>query len=276
MIAFFNGGFMPEGQARISAFDRGFLYGDGLFETVRVYRGRLFEWEAHWERFFRGAEYLQIPLRYSCKDLRSFMEQLVEHNNVEEAVVRLHLSRGTGPRGYSPREARNPMLVATAHPIEIGTQGWKLASTSFRLAPMNPVSGFKTLSKVTHVAAKAEAEKRGAHEGLLLTADGMAGQGTASNIFWVEDGTVCTPPLDSGVLPGVTRAVVLELCGDLKLQARECTCPPDALRRMSGIFITLSSYGIVEVTDFDSVSVATTGVTKQLQEAFRARTMSGV
>ena len=276
MIAFFNGGFMPEGQARIPAFDRAFLYGDGLFETLRVYRGRLFEWEAHWERLFRGAEYLQIPLKYSCKDLRTFIDQLVEHNNVEEAVVRIHLSRGSGPRGYSPRDARNPILIATVHPVDANPQWWSLASTAFRLPPANPLSAFKTISKLMHVAGKAEAEKRGANEGLLLSADGVTGQGTASNLFWIEDGTVCTPPVESGILPGVTRAVVLELCKELKLTTRECTCAPDALRQMNGIFLTLSSFGLVEITHFDSVPVATTNLTKQLQEAFRARTAGGV
>lgn len=276
MVVFFNGEFVPEGRARISAFDRGFLYGDGLFETVRVYRGKLFEWEAHWERFWRGVEYLQIPLKYSCAELRRVAEQLIEHNVADEAVVRLNLSRGTGPRGYSPRNTGASTLLASVHPIELDPQSWTLATTSFRLAPPSALSAFKTASKLTHVAARGEADNRGADEGLLLSPEGGVGQGTASNIFWIDNTTVSTPPLTTGILPGVTRAIVLELCAQLRITVREHSCAVDALNQMTGIFLTLSSYGIVQVSEVDSVRIQPSAVTQRIREAYYARTASGV
>src|SRR5688500_3529439 len=116
MIVFLNGEFVPEEQARISIFDRGFLYGDGLFETLRVHRGRIFQWSEHAERLSRGVNTLRIPVAWKPQELRRFAETLLEKNGATDAILRLNVSRGIGPRGYSPQGAEHPTVAMTVHP----------------------------------------------------------------------------------------------------------------------------------------------------------------
>src|SRR5687768_17560115 len=117
MIVFLNGEFVPEEQARISIFDRGFLYGDGLFETLRVHRGMIFQWKEHAERLWRGVNALRIPAAWKPQELRRFAETLLEKNGMPEAILRLNVSRGIGPRGYSPQGAERPTVAMAVHPV---------------------------------------------------------------------------------------------------------------------------------------------------------------
>src|SRR2546422_8771556 len=116
MIVFLNGQFVAEEQAVVSVFDRGFLYGDGLFETVPVYGGRPFRWAQHLERLARGADYLKIRLAFSPKELRKLAGELIERNGMPNALLRLTLSRGVGERGYSPKGADSPVVVMALYP----------------------------------------------------------------------------------------------------------------------------------------------------------------
>src|SRR5258707_9663069 len=115
MVVFLNGQFLPAQQAMISVFDRGFLYGDGLFEAVRVFNGKLFRWDAHIERFERGAQFVHIRIPISPASLREYANELISRNAIPDALLRLTLSRGSGPRGYSPRGADQPSLAMSLH-----------------------------------------------------------------------------------------------------------------------------------------------------------------
>src|SRR5579872_7032026 len=116
MIVFLNGQFVPEESAVVSVFDRGFLYGDGLFETIRIFKGKPFRWEQHLERLQRGAEFLKIKLPFSCTALPKFADELINKNQMPDALLRLTLSRGVGIRGYSPKGAEEPTVVMSLHP----------------------------------------------------------------------------------------------------------------------------------------------------------------
>ena len=255
MNVFLNGQFVPEERAFVSVFDRGFLYGDGLFETVPIHHGKLFRWKQHWERLRRGANFLKIPLPYSCDSLRGFASQLIANNQLALSLLRLTLSRGVGTRGYSPKGAERPSLVMSLHPAPVrepqAVPRWRLVTSSFRLPATERLAQFKTCNKLPQILARAEADAANADEALLLNTDGYVVEASSSNLFWIEGGAVRTPPLAGGILPGVTRSVVLEICQGLDLEVREMMVFPEGLRGAQGLFLSLSSMGIVEGLSVD-------------------------
>lgn len=272
VLIFLNGQFVPEERAVVSVFDRGFLYGDGLFETMRVFRGRLFLWEQHLNRLQRGADFLKIKLPFAPEALRQFADQLIAKNNLPEALLRLMLSRGVGVRGYSPRGAENPTIVMSLHPAPIQSANnpprWKLISSAHRLPANEPLAQFKTCNKLAQILARTEVDAAGADEALLLNTDGFVIEGASSNLFWIEGSTVCTPPPASGILPGVTRGVVLEICEQLGIPVREASIRVEKLKRVDGIFLSLSSFGVVEAASLDGAIVKVATISKQIGERY--------
>lgn len=252
---FLNGRFVPEEQAVVSVFDRGFLYGDGLFETMRVNRGKPFRWRQHWERLQRGAEFLKIKLPFTTEAARAFADELIAKNKMTDALLRVTLSRGVGVRGYSPKGAESPTMVMSLHPAPSRDSNslprWKLMTSSHRLPANESLAQFKTSNKLAQILARAEADAAGADEALLLNTDGFVVEGASSNLFWIEQGTICTPPLASGILPGVTREIVFEICAELGLKIRETNITVEKLKTVEGIFVSLSSFGVIEVLSID-------------------------
>jgi aminodeoxychorismate lyase len=270
MIVFLNGQFVPEAQALISVNDRGFLYGDGLFETLRVCGGRPFRLAQHLERMTRGADYLKIKCPFTPMELQQFAGQLIEQNKMPEAVLRVTLTRGPGERGYMPLAGNQPTVVMTLHaapPLGNPIQ-WKLVTSSYRIPAGDPLSSFKTLNKLTHIMARGEAAEKGADEALLLNTNGEVAETAGGNLFWVCDGQICTVPTSCGALPGVTRAVVFEICQTLGLPMNERVVKTGALRNSEGIFITQSVLGIVPVAAFDGKPVARSPLVEQISRAY--------
>ena len=270
MIVFLNGEFVPEDQAVVSVNDRSFLYGDGLFETMRIVHGRPFRMAQHLERLVRGADFLKIKLPFTPKEIQKFAEQLVGKNEMPEAVLRVTLSRGVGPRGYSPRGAERPVMVMTMHPTPPLDQivEWSLVTSSFRIPASDPVSSFKTTSKLLNIMARAEAEEKGADEALIINTNGEVAETTSGNLFWVYQDKICTVPTGRGVLPGITRAVVLEICQALELETNKRVIKPEALRNSQGIFVSQSVFGIVPVTSFDGLPVTPSPLVDQISRAY--------
>ena len=255
MIVYLNGRFVPEEQALVSVFDRSFLYGDGLFETMLVANGTLFRWDQHLERLERGAAFLGIPLAITGSQLRAATGELLRQNRVLNGILRLTLSRGTGVRGYSPRGADSPFVVMTVHPSEFsktsGLTSWHLRTSGFRLPANEPMAQFKTCNKLPQVLARAQAQQEGADEALLLNTDGFVVEAASANLFWTFQQTLFTPPLAAGVLSGVTRKVIIELCGSLGFEVREMSVPPGRLLEADGVFLSLSTLGIVQGASLD-------------------------
>lgn len=273
MIVFLNGQFVPEEQATVSVFDRSFLYGDGLFETMRVTNGKPFRWWDHMERLRKGGDFLGIKIPFGCKTLEKFAVELIAQNKMPDALLRLTVSRGVGPRGYSPKGADKPVVVMTLHPFPgapaSGPARWKLVTASFRLPAGEKIAHFKTANKLAQVLARSEADAAGADEALLCNTEGFVVEGASSNLFWVEGDTVCTPPLASGILAGVTRAVTLELCQQLGLPFAESQITPDGLRQSSGVFLTLSSLGVVEAKELDGIRLTSAPRVADLREVYQ-------
>jgi branched-chain amino acid aminotransferase len=273
VLVFLNGQLVPKESAVVSVFDRSFLYGDGLFETMRVFRGQPFRWEQHFERLQRGADFLKIKLPFSREALRQFADELITNNKMPDALLRLTLSRGVGVRGYSPKGAGSPTVVMSLHPapphdVNNPPPRWKLITSSHRLPANEPLAQFKTCNKLAQILARAEAYGAGADEALLLNTDGFVVEGTSSNLFWIEGDTICTPPLAAGILPGVTRTVVLEICQQLDVSIREANITVEKLKRVDGIFISLSSFGVVETISLDGAIVKASTISKQIQKHY--------
>jgi aminodeoxychorismate lyase len=270
MIVFLNGQFVPESQALIPVNDRGFLYGDGLFETLRVCAGRPFRLAQHLERMMRGADYLKIICPFTPKELQEFAGRLIEQNRMPEAVLRVTLTRGPGERGYTPQAGSRPTVVMTLHtapPLGNPIQ-WKLITSSHRIPAGDLLSSFKTTSRLIHVMARREAVKNCADEALLVNTDGKVAETAGGNLFWICDGNICTVPTSCGALPGITRAVILEICQALDLPVNERVIKPEALRNFEGIFITQSVLGIVPVAAFDGKPVAWSRLVEQISRAY--------
>jgi len=261
MTVLINGQFVSEEQAVVSVTDRSFLYGDGVFETIPVYNSKPFRWAQHLERLTRGADYLKIPLAFAPKELRGFAGELIERNQMPRAVLRLTLSRGPGERGYSPKGAQAPLVVMTLHPAEpVDPQNpphWRLKTSSYKLPASDPLSSFKTNNKLLQVLACAEAEAEDADDALMLNTNGEVAEASSANIFWIYRDTVYTTPTGRGALPGITRAVVLELCQGLNLPTNKRVIKLESLRKSEAIFLSLSTLGIVPVSALDGEPLST-------------------
>src|SRR5262249_3309468 len=159
MIVFFNGQFVPEEQACVSVFDRGFLYGDGLFETVLVSNGKPFRWDQHLHRLLRGMQFLKFQLPFPIEQLSTNATELIRRNEISEGLLRVTISRGKGPRGYSTRSADNPTVVVSLHasPVAQRARHWRLITSSVRVPAAEPLAAFKTCNKLPQILARAEA-----------------------------------------------------------------------------------------------------------------------
>jgi aminodeoxychorismate lyase len=271
MVVFLNGKFVPEHEALVSVFDRSFLYGDGLFETMLVANGAPFRWAQHFQRLQRGADFLQINLRFGAPELLEFASQLVSRNKMSDALLRLTLSRGVGVRGYSPGGADQPTVVMSLHPapqLLPEPHLWHLTTSSFRLPANEPLAQLKHCNKLPQILARAQADKAGTHEALLVNTEGFIVEGASSNLFWVERGMLHTPPLASGILSGVTRLVVLELSASVGIQVREENITPKNLAKADGVFLSLSSFGIVEADRLDGIELRRSSLVKRLHSSY--------
>lgn len=272
MLVFLNGRFVPEEKAVVSVRDRAFLYGDGLFETMRVVNGRPFRWPQHFRRLQQGAKFLKIKLPFSSARLHEVVVRLAIKNKTSDTLVRLTLSRGIGAHGYSPKDANSPTLVMSLRPVPKTARGkraqWGLITSSFRLPANDPLAAFKTCNKLAQVMARAEADAAGADEALLCNTDGFIVEGASSNFFWVRHDVIHTAPLAAGILPGVTRSTVFEIASQLKIAVRQNNIRLRDLLRSDGVFLSLSSFGIVEGKSLNGKILKTSPITAAVARAY--------
>jgi branched-chain amino acid aminotransferase len=268
-VVYLNGRLVRAAEARVSVFDRGFLYGDGVFETVRAYGGRLFMAEAHFERLRRSAAYAGIALPFDDEGFTRMLLQALGRQR--DALVRVTVTRGEGPPVPNPAGAGPPTVLAVARPAPdvAFEQGIALATGPWVVAD----GGAKTLSYLGSVVALAEARRRGADEAVRLNPAGEVAEGSVSNLFGVWSGTLSTPPPEAGILAGVTRAVVLDLARRAALDVAECTIRPEALAAADELFVTSTGWEVMPVTRLDGVPVGggkPGPVTARLAAWFRA------
>ncbi len=249
MWVYLNDRIVQVENARISVFDRGFLYGDGVFETVRIHDGRPVWLDRHLARLADACKQIRLPL--PDKPWPAIFQKVIDKNRVDHAAIRLTLSRGARDTGD------DPTVVLFHRPLPHVTpsqrrRGIRLTLTTIRrLSPRSHPTQAKTLNYLNSLLAKREAAERGAFDGLMATTDGYVAECSMSNIFFVRDRTLYTPSLACGVLPGITRGVVLDMAPSLGLQIREGRYRPAFLYGADECFLTGSGIGILPVQAID-------------------------
>lgn len=269
MIVYLNGKFVPEERARISIYDRGFLYGDGLFETIRVYGGEPFLWEEHRARFMAGCEALRIKVPHPPEKMQWVVRELLRKNELSDAIARIAISRGVGPRGYSPRGAECSTFCAAVFALSRSSPDrYSVITSTIPLPGRDALASFKHSNKVRQILARAEADDADANEALMLSENGRVLEGTTSNLFWVENKMICTPPLQ-GVLPGTTRGYVMKLAKALRIATREKSATLPDLFKASGIFLTSCGIEVMEVTQINGRRVNRSPLVRKLKRSYR-------
>lgn len=251
MTVYCNGEFVRGEDARISVFDRCFAYGDGLFETLPVRNAIPFAWNSHWERLNRGADFLGIAMPVAPDELRRAADQIIQRDGMAAGILRVQLSRGAGPRGCSPKGADCPRLIMTLHAIPEKKLALRLVTSTYRLFAEDPLLQHKTCNKLLQVLARRDADEAGADETLLLNHRGEVASATSANVFWVSENTVCTPRLDCGALPGITRAAIGRMCARRGSAFHETAGQPSDLERVDAVFLASSGFGIASVSNID-------------------------
>ncbi|HYE30711.1 MAG TPA: aminotransferase class IV [Methylomirabilota bacterium] len=258
-----NGEILPADQARVSVFDRAFTYGDGLFEAVRIHRGKLFAWSMHLQRCQRSANELRLTFPLPAEALARSAAELIALSGINEGMLRMQLSRGVGARGYSSKGANSPLLVMTVHELPAARKDLRVITSSYTLPPL---SHHKTCNRLINVLARDESDEAGCDDALFLTAAGHIAEATTANVFWFEGNTLCTPALSTGCLPGVTRQILLDLWG--ASPKMEVVAPLERLLRSDGVFLSLTTAGLVEVAEINKNPLPRSCAAADLQEAY--------
>jgi branched-chain amino acid aminotransferase len=254
LTACVNGRFLPAEEAVVSIHDRGFLFGDAVFETARLHRGRFFRLAEHLERFAASAATLRIPVP-AADEIASIAERLARHNQADEASFRITVSRA----GAAPSST-----VATLQPMpadwrERARRGWRVITAHTRRPGLSAVPAqLKSTGRPYALIARLEAEDAGVDDALLLSSDGCIAEGPAWNVFWIRGDTLFTPALDVGVLEGITRRIIMQLAADLGLATAEIAAPRDALDDADEILASMTSLGVVPFREFDGRPLSST------------------
>jgi len=274
---YLNDTFVPESEARVSVLDHGYLYGDGIFETLRAYSGFIFRLQDHLVRLFDSARGLSLTLPWDREQLASILTACLKVNGYDNAVLRLTISRGMGPPGLDPDLCKTPTLVVltrpfTGYPEMLYERGISLALVKVQKnLPQAIDPQIKSANYLNNILAKIEAKKAGADEAILLNHQGYLTEGTVSNLFFVNQGKLCTPSLDAGILDGVTRRLVLEIAGDLGAHVVEGLHTPEALLQAEEAFMTNTTYEVMPVSRINQQPLNTGPLSSRLRAEFKRR-----
>jgi branched-chain amino acid aminotransferase len=272
-----NGRLVPRQQAHIDPADRGLLLADGLFETLRAYHGHAFRLEDHLQRMSAGAAELDIPLPLDLPGIAEAARDTLTANRLSaaDAAVRITLTRGPGQRGLLPPKDPSPTLIisAAAYQAPPRADGFiAFTSKRARRSERSVTARLKTLCYLDNVVAQAEAEAAGADEAIMLNSRDAVSCGARSNVFAVLDGTLRTPAIEDGALPGITRRIVLDLCKAEGIEPLEGTIERTALRAASELFVTNSLLEIMPVRRCDGADLPVGPITKRIAQAFAGLT----
>lgn len=271
-----NGKLVSSDKAKISVFDRGFMYGDGVFETMRGYSGRVFKLDRHLDRLFRSLDAVKIKHKYSKKYLREAVYKTIKANGLSNAYIKLVVTRGEGRFGISHKDIFYPNAVITAKGFE-GYPGRMFdVGLSAAIAGVqnegSPISGIKTLNYLPHILARLDAKRRGFDEAILTNTEGFITEGATSNIFIVKNNGLITPSEASGILPGITRGVIIEIARKLRISVKEKLVTRRELFDADEVFFTNSLAEVLPVTKVNSKRVGTGlvgGITKLLRISYQ-------
>jgi len=276
-VVYLNGELVPTAQARISPFDYGFLYGYGLFETMRSYSGVIFRLEQHLERLHKTAQILGLDSRIAAVNLEKACYDILAANRLDDARLRLMVTAGEGDPVPNPATCKGITVFIVAQklatiPPESYARGYHAIVSSLRQNSQSPLSGLKTSCYLENIMARQEARVAGADEALVLNEQGLLAEASGSNVFLVTGSCVLTPGIDCGALPGVIREAVLELAAKLGIEAKETVISRDALYQTEEAFLTSSIIELMPLTAVDGKPIGTGkpgALTLRLIEAYR-------
>ncbi|MDR2844553.1 MAG: branched-chain-amino-acid transaminase [Puniceicoccales bacterium] len=280
MEVYIDGTFYPKSEAKISVFDHGLLYGDGIFEGIRVYENCIFKFEEHLERLEYSAKGIALQMPWSRKEIADATIEACRRNGVSNGYIRLVVTRGVGDLGLSPRNCSAPSIIIIAdtiklYPAEFYQVGIKLITVPTRR--VNPAAlppMIKSLNYLNNILAKIEALQHGFHECLLLNDQGYVAECSGDNLFLIHKGRLLTPASYAGALVGITRQAVIEIAAELKLPVVETNLTRYDVFNADEAFLTGSAAEVVPVIELDGRVIGTGkpgSITGKLLEGFRKK-----
>jgi len=281
MKIYIDGKFYNERDAKISVFDHGLLYGDGLFEGIRAYQGRIFKLKEHIDRLHCSARSILLRLPLTSRELTAAIIATCRQNRLRDAYIRLVVTRGIGTLGLNPNRCKRPSVIIisgkiTLYPAAFYERGMEIITvpTTRNLhSALNPA--IKSLNYLNNVLAKIEANNGGCEEAIMLNAEGFVAECTGDNLFIVKDGRLLTPPLSAGALYGITRQVVMELAAETGRKAIESNLTRYDLFNADECFLTGTAAELVPVVKIDGRVIGNGKpgrVTRGLMAQYRALT----
>ena len=272
--------FFPEADAKISVFDHGLLYGDGIFEGIRFYNGRVFRLEEHIERLWDSARSICLEIPMSKEEMNEALLETIRKNDLHEGYIRLIVTRGVGNLGLNPAQCKRPSIIIIATTIALyprrlrnGLTVVTCATRRTGAAQLNPA--VKSLNYLNNVMARIEANLAGADEALMLNEAGNVAECTADNVFVIKNGQIFTPPIAAGALRGITRSVVFEIAEELGIEVKETDITRHDVFVADECFLTGTAAEVIPVIKADGRMIGTGKpgpITGQIVAGFRELT----
>lgn len=257
LTIYLDGKFVPEADAKVSVFDHGLLYGDGVFEGIRFYNGRVFRLEEHLERLWDSARSICLEIPIGRGEMTEALLETIRQNGLNEGYIRLVVTRGVGNLGLNPMQCKRPSIIIIAttialYPKEVCEKGLTVVTCATRRtspAALNPA--VKSLNYLNNVMARIEANLAGADEALMLNEAGNVAECTADNVFIIKRGNIFTPPISAGALRGITRSVVFDIAAELGLKITETDITRHDVFIADECFLTGTAAEVIPVVKAD-------------------------
>jgi branched-chain amino acid aminotransferase len=283
MKIYIDGKYYSEGEATVSVFDHGLLYGDGIFEGIRAYNGRVFKLKEHIDRLFYSAKAILLNIPLSHEEVMKAVAAVCRENNIRDGYIRLVVTRGKGSLGLNPRSCHKPSIIIIADKIQLYAPQLYQDGLTIITVPtvrnlhsaLNPA--IKSLNYLNNILAKIESNNAGCEEAIMLNSEGYVAECTGDNVFLVKGKQVLTPPLAAGALYGVTRATVIDLARESGFEVSEPNLTRYDVFNADECFLTGSAAEIIPVTKVDGRVIGTGKpgpVTAKLVSAFHALTQN--
>ncbi len=278
---YISGKFIPQADAKISVFDHGLLYGDGVFEGLRVYHGKVFRLREHIVRLYESAKAIWLEIPLSEDEMQGAVNEAVRVNKIDDGYVRLVVTRGAGTLGLDPNRCSDPQVIIIAdtialYPKELYEKGLEIITVSVqRNHPAALSPRIKSLNYLNNILAKIEGLQAGCIEALMLNHKGEVAECTGDNIFLVRGGILYTPPLEAGILGGITRAAVIEIARDAGIEVREAPLTKHDVYIADECFLTGTAAEVVPVVKVDSRTIGAGKpglMTRDLEKRFKKLT----
>ena len=281
MKVWLDGHLLDKHHANISVYDHGLLYGDGVFEGIRFYNGRIFKLKSHLDRLVASAKAIHLTMHYTLREIEQAVRDTVAASGLRDGYIRLVVTRGAGPLGLNPFTCPKPCTIVivdkiSLYPAEMYENGMPVIVAKRPRIPIECLDpSIKSLNYLNNILAKVEAIEAGVHEAIMLNTEGQVSECTGDNIFFIRGSRIVTPPVSAGILNGVTRLFVMdEVAPSCGMAVEERSCRLEDLFTADEVFLTGTAAEIIGVSSIDGETIGegkVGPVTKRLVAEFRAR-----